>query len=75
MTRIPFIQQGLVAAILVSCAGQAVLAAAPLLMEGKKTLYQRVLTHPGAQLRDTPGASGQPLAKACLLYTSDAADE
>ena len=23
----------------------------PLLMEGKKTLYQRVITHPGASLR------------------------
>lgn len=70
MTRIPFIRQGLVAAILVSGAGQAVLAAAPLLMEGKKTLYQRVLTHPGAQLRDTPGASGQPLAKAPPAFSA-----
>ncbi len=36
------------------------LAATPLLMEGKKTLYQRILTHPGAQLRRGPGAE-QPL--------------
>jgi len=51
----------LVAAILTSCFASLALAATPLLMEGKKTLYQRVLTHPGGQLRQAPG--GQPLAK------------
>src|SRR5690349_25022292 len=30
----------------------------PLLMEGKKTLYQRVLTRPGAALAPKPGAPG-----------------
>ena len=29
----------------------------PLLQEGKKTLYQRVLTTPGCQLRESTGAS------------------
>ena len=28
---------------------------APLLLEGKKTLYQRVLTRPGAVLKREPG--------------------
>ena len=31
---------------------------APLLIDGKKTLYQRVLTRPGAALVATPGGSG-----------------
>lgn len=30
----------------------------PLLMPGKKTLYQRVLSQPGATLREQPGGSG-----------------
>lgn len=63
MTRMRFIQQALVAAILAVCSASTALAATPLLMEGKKTLYQRVLTHPGAQLRDAPGPGGRPLAK------------
>ena len=58
------IQAWLLATLLAGYAGQAALAATPLLMEGKKTLYQRVLTHPGAQLRQAPGAGGQPLATA-----------
>ena len=33
-------------------------AKTPLLMEGKKTLYQRVLTRPGAALSPKPGAPG-----------------
>lgn len=33
-------------------------ARVPLLMDGKKTLYQRVLTRPGAALADKPGATG-----------------
>ena len=31
---------------------------APLLMEGKKTLYQRVLSRPGALLRREPAGPG-----------------
>lgn len=34
-------------------------AAEPLLMEGKKTLYQRIITHPGAALHEHPGAAAQ----------------
>lgn len=41
----------------------AALAGAPLLIDGKKTLYQRILTHPGAQLRSAPGPSGKPVDK------------
>jgi serine/threonine-protein kinase PpkA len=41
----------------------AALAGAPLLIDGKKTLYQRILTHPGAQLRSAPGPSGKPMDK------------
>ena len=37
-------------------------AKTPLLMEGKKTLYQRVLTRPGAALSPKPGApAGKPV--------------
>ena len=32
---------------------------APLLQEGKKTLYQRVVSHPGAVLREQPDGSSQ----------------
>jgi serine/threonine-protein kinase PpkA len=37
--------------------------ARPLLMEGKKTLYQRVLTRLGAELREEPGALAAPIAR------------
>lgn len=44
-------------------------ARAPLLMEGKKALYQRVLTRPGAQLTDQPGAAaGKPMPAFSQLY-------
>jgi hypothetical protein len=45
--------------LLLSGAFAAPLAAAekPLLQEGKKTLYQRVLTTPGCQMLESPGAS------------------
>ncbi len=33
--------------------------AKPLLMEGKRSLFQRVLTKPGATLHEAPGAKGQ----------------
>ena len=41
----------------------------PLLMPGKKTLFQRVLTKPGARLADSPaGQAGQPLPAFSVLY-------
>jgi len=41
----------------------AVLAGTPLLIDGKKTLYQRILTHPDAQLRSAPGPGGKLVDK------------
>ena len=42
----------------------------PLLIEGKTTLYQKVLTRPGAMLSGSPGAGGQgaPLPPFSILY-------
>lgn len=42
----------------------------PLLQEGKKTLYQRVLTYPGCQVADTVGAKGkeQPAFSRFYVY-------
>ncbi|MBH3341306.1 protein kinase [Pseudomonas mendocina] len=41
----------------------------PLLMPGKKTLYQRILAKPGAQLLNAPGAtSGEALPAFSVLY-------
>lgn len=40
----------------------------PLLIEGKSTLYQRVLTRPGAKLLDRPDGTGKPLAPMSVLY-------
>ena len=40
--------------------------AAPLLQEGKKSLYQRVVSHPGAQLRTAPDSKA-PLVKSNLV--------
>ena len=41
----------------------------PLLMEGKKTLYQRVLAQPDAQLFSKPGAAdGKPVPAMSLYY-------
>jgi serine/threonine-protein kinase PpkA len=44
-------------------------ARTPLLIEGKKTLYQRVLTRPGATLAPKPGApGGKPIEPFTLFY-------
>jgi hypothetical protein len=44
-------------------------ARTPLLMEGKTSLYQRVLTRPGAQLGAQPGgAAGQPVPALSQYY-------
>ncbi|WP_416896967.1 MAG: VWA domain-containing protein [Minwuia sp.] len=41
----------------------------PLLMEGKTTLYQKVLTRPGASLAEGPGAPGtEPMDPFTVLY-------
>lgn len=40
----------------------------PLLQEGKKTLYQRIITHPGASLRPAPEAAS-PAAAALKPFT------
>ncbi|GAB3129163.1 vWA domain-containing protein [Novispirillum itersonii] len=62
----------LMAAVLLAGAwniSSAEAARAPLLMEGKKTLYQRVLTRPGAQLvKDPAGTAGKPQPALTRLY-------
>lgn len=62
----------LVAAVLLAGAWSvpsAEAARAPLLMEGKKTLYQRVLTRPGAQIRKDPAdAAGKAQPALTRLY-------
>ena len=41
----------------------------PLLIEGKKTLHQRVLTRPGAALRPAPdGVAGKPIEPFSMFY-------
>ncbi|BEG78504.1 vWA domain-containing protein [Achromobacter xylosoxidans] len=57
---------------LVALAGLAH-AAPPLLQEGKKTLYQRVLTTPGCALHDAPGGNAgavQPTFSRFYVYAS-----
>jgi hypothetical protein len=54
----------LVLLLLAGAVGAASPGRAPLLMPGKKTLYQRVLTRPGAELAATPGASAGTLVDA-----------
>jgi serine/threonine-protein kinase PpkA len=44
-------------------------AAAPLLQEGKKSLYQRVVSHPGATLLAEPKADAAVLTKAVTPFT------
>ncbi len=42
----------------------------PLLMAGKKTLYERVITHPGAQMREAPGSEAKPLPNPVKPFTA-----
>jgi len=47
-------------------------AAQPLLMEGKKTLFQRVITHPGAMAYSGPQASsGKSITPFSIMYVYD----
>lgn len=57
--------------VLIACLGAALPAVArePLLIEGKKTLFQRVLTRPGAVLLADPAAtSGKPVDAFTVYY-------
>jgi hypothetical protein len=52
--------------------GIALSARQPLLMEGKKTLFQRVLTRPGAALVPEPGETqGRPVPPLSVFYVYD----
>lgn len=57
---------------LVVNAGAQQAARSPLLLDGKKTLYQRVLTRPGAVLAAQPGeAGGKPVPPLSQYYVYD----
>ena len=43
--------------------------AAPLLLEGKKTLFQRVVSHPGARLVATPGTDAAVVKESVTPFT------
>lgn len=62
----------LLAIVLAAVLGQAAWAAPsrkPLVMEGKKTLYERVLTRPGAMVVASPGAAeGKPVPAFSQFY-------
>ncbi|AZY48331.1 serine/threonine protein kinase [Bordetella avium] len=65
-----------IAALLLLLGLSSAHAASPLLQEGKKTLYQRVLTTPGCQLHAKPGAAGvpQPAFSRFYVYARQDAD-
>ncbi len=44
---------------------------APLLQEGKTTIYERVLTRPGAELASRPNESGKPIPAFTRYYVYD----
>lgn len=51
-------------------------ARTPLLLEGKKTLYQRVLTRPGAALAAKPGeAGGKPIEPFTVFFVYERAEQ
>lgn len=59
-------------------AASPVAATTPLLQEGKKTLYQRIITHPSAALRDTADATATaaaPLKPFTVLYVYERSGE
>ena len=57
------------AASVIAPAGDALAQAKPLLIEGKQTLYQRVLTYPGATLHAQPAdANGTPVPAMSSFY-------
>lgn len=57
------IRKTLICSMLLStlCYGTQATAAPPLLQEGKRSIYQRVLTTPGCTLHDTPAAKAGPV--------------
>jgi serine/threonine-protein kinase PpkA len=77
MTRAGRLGASLAAAVLLAavCLGSPGSDAAgrqPLLIEGKQTLFQRVLTKPGATLHASPGAAGaSKLAPLSVFYVYD----
>ncbi len=68
--RIAKMAQGVLSLMVFFCLSLALPASAkePLLMDGKKTIYQRVLTRPGAEIAAQPGASGGTEADAFSRY-------
>jgi serine/threonine-protein kinase PpkA len=71
--------QSLAAALIVALSvapGEALAQAKPLLLEGKQTLYQRVLTYPGATLHVSPGdAAGAKVPAMSSFYVYERKDE
>jgi len=64
-----FIVQVWALALGLAWAGPAGGAEAPLIMEGKKTLYQRVITHPGAAAHEAPaGKPGPAITPFSVMY-------
>ncbi|MDR1577323.1 MAG: VWA domain-containing protein [Deltaproteobacteria bacterium] len=69
MLKIRFAFWLLVLTLSLSLGSELVWGAAPLLMPGKKTLYQKVITHPGAVRRaNVGGPAGAPLVPFSMLY-------
>lgn len=58
----------LVAAILCAAPAASLAQTRPLLIEGKKTLYERVLTRPGATLSASAGASGGKVVPTFTMF-------
>lgn len=56
--------------LLLLCICAAQLSAAPLLQEGKKSVYQRAVTHPGAKLYSGPEADASILRSPVTTFTA-----
>jgi serine/threonine-protein kinase PpkA len=74
-----FVRSAVVCLVFCLCADAAAAAErSPLLLEGKKSLYQRVVTHPGARLTAGPDAAAQvlrdPVATFSVFYVFDRRD-